>query len=231
RVRMDGNGVVGDDEGALHAVAVHVGDVVGNSGELIDGRLDGFSEVVELPGRHLADVAVGVDEPSADALSSHFALPAPITLGNNRLLQYAGMSRYGKAGLRSRQAAAKLLHRQLPGLPRVEEPALRELPSIHRPITGRRLQLHALDAEHGRGPVGVLFYEGVQARTVSDVHLEPPVGNRRKAAARLVKHGPAFAALPGIPDAPDGLRPVYLGHHLPPAQAEAGVCDEALVQV
>src|SRR5215472_70652 len=208
-----------------------MGDVVGHGGELVDGGLHGFPEVVELPGRHLADVAVGVDDPSADPLSSHYALPAPITLGNNRLLQYAGMSRWGRVPFSSRQAAAKLLYGPFPGLPRVEELALRQLGSIHRPVTGRRLQLHTLDAEHRRCPVRVLFDESVQAGAVSEVHLQPPVGNRRKAASGLVEHAPAFPMQPRILDAPDGLRPMYLGDHLPPAQAEAGVRDQALVEV
>ena len=73
---LAGDAVVGEHEPALAAVSVEVPDVVLGGGELVDRRLHRFLQIVELPGGHLADVAVPVDDVAGHPLIAH-AGPLP----------------------------------------------------------------------------------------------------------------------------------------------------------
>jgi len=65
---LDRDAVVRQHQAALGPDAVKMPQVRPRIGELIHGRLHGFLEVVELPRRHLANVAVRVDDPALDLL-------------------------------------------------------------------------------------------------------------------------------------------------------------------
>ena len=73
---LAGNAIVGQHQPALAAVGVEVPDVVLGGGELVDRRLHRFLQIVELPGGHLAEVAVPVDDSAGHPLIAH-AEPLP----------------------------------------------------------------------------------------------------------------------------------------------------------